>query len=139
MENNTFTFAERKQILDNLKVANRLRVENRQIDHVTCTGYFDSKSLYFVICLEPLPDAPYWHNEVSLTKDQFAKFIDIFKPDFNTASDPSYWDLKDFSGKYVRLCWEVTAPEDMHELANEEDLFAIQHIVNEGDKSIFFV
>lgn len=102
---------------------------------------------YFTVYLDPLPEAAYWHNEVCLDTHQLHKLLAIFKPDFKHQQDSnSYWptnainwSLDDFKGKYVRLLWEVTAPEDMHELANEEDLFAIKHIVNDDDSSTFFV
>lgn len=141
---------EKREELKQLTIDNRIRTENRRISCIACNGSFYKDNLHFTVYLDPLAEAPYWHNEVYLDAHQLHKLLKVFKPDFDdkkTIHDKlssgfvyrDDWTLDDFSGKYVRLLWQVTAPEDMHELANEEDLFAIKHIVNDDDSSIFFL
>ena len=137
--------------LEKLTQAGYIRVENRQIKQITCTGSFSRDDLHFTVYLEPLPDVAYWHNEVYLDASEMRKLLSIFKPDFadqlrgerlkvvGHLCNKDDWALDDFAGKYVRLVWQVTAPEDMHELAEDENLFAIKHIVNDTPNSIFFL
>lgn len=145
------TSIEEKQAeLKQLMIDNRIRTENRRISCITCEGSFYLDNLHFTVYLDPLDEAPYWHNEIHFDAKELHTLLKVFKPDFvehNSSEDKLYgfshkagdWTLDDFSGKYVRLLWQITAPEDMHELANEEDLFAIKHIVNDDDNSIFFL
>ena len=137
--------------LEKLTQAGYIRVENRQIKRITCSGSFLRDDLHFTVYLEPLPDVAYWHNEVYLDAPEMRKFLSVFKPDFADQlreerlkvvghfCNKDDWALDDFAGKYVRLVWQVTAPEDMHELAEDENLFAIKHIVYDTPKSIFFL
>lgn len=117
---------------------NKIFTENRQILNVSVVGLHNSDDDSNICCnvcilLSSVRSTYTCLTELNLPVEKCEKIAKIFEVDNEFGYTVKRWNTDNFIKKYIRLCYYKTPEEDMHELADEYQLVAIKHIINDDE------